>query len=250
MLALFGNSSFFWAVQHATESNYTDVLRNVCSGSVPFPKAIPSFTDYGSLSLVQACAYVNLGPGYGPPETSLTNLMASFVGMFANANVARAVLGTAMFAANEALLTTTGAQGWLSFSRSIYSSAGYEIEKPVKSIAAIVVVSVLLLVQVAGVVALAAYNASFPTWTTTLDALAMAKIGRELQDNGGLVPLGVRDEHGLRFVANGPEGVIGVVEGDADSTADDKTPPAHALGLGAPGVITRATASGKLESKV
>ena len=244
-MALFGNTSFFSAIQGATESNYTEVLRSICSGRVPIPQSIDSIVgSWSSVSTASSCTFI--GSGFDrDPDFYLAGLVSRFIRVFADPKATKAVLETAMFAANEALLATTARQGWEMYSRSIYSSAGYEIHKPVESVVALVVVSVLLFVQVAGVVALGVYNASFPTWTTTLNALAMAKIGGDLK-NAGLKPLGVRDKDWLdRLAAMEPEGVIGAVERDADSDVGGKV-PASVLGLGAPGAITRAT--GKPES--
>ena len=249
-LALFGNSSFFWNIQHATQSNNTDVLRSICLGTVPFPKSISSMAGYSSMS--EACYSISWDPKfYGTPDRALMNLMIAFTVPFANARTAQHVLEAATFAANEALLTTTGNAGWGMYARQLFSSPGYQIERPVKSIAAIAVVSALLLVQVAAVVALAAYNASFPTRTATLDALAMAKIGREIDDAAGLAPLGVRDRQDLGgLVVHGSEGgLIGVLERDGGSEMGDTALPVPVLGLGAPGVITRKTTSSKPESK-
>ena len=244
-MALFGNTSFFSAIESATESNYTDVLRSICSGRVPIPKSIDSIVDsWSSVLTAGSCAFIDSAVDRDP-AFHLAGLVGRFIQVFADAKATKAVVETAMFAANEALLATTARQGWESYSREIYSSAGYEIHKPVESVVALVVVTVLLFIQVAGVAALGLYNASFPTWTTTLDALAMAKIGGHLK-GAGLKPLGVKDKDFLdRLAAMEPEGVIGAVESDADSEVGGKA-PVSVLGLGAPGAITRAT--GKPES--
>ncbi len=242
-MALFGNTSFFSAIQSATDSNYTDVLRNLCLNRITLPDSIPSLAQ-GDGRIIGACGIL-FSPGMTSEDSAeyLVLFMDLLTRFLTSPGAAKAVLETAMFAANEALLTSSAQLFNGLYARQIFSSPGHEIDKPVKSIAAIVVVSVLLFVQAAGVVALAAYNASFPTWTTTLDALAMAKIGRELKDADGLAPLGVLDKHGVRrLAALGHEGVIGVVERDADSeVGDDKAPPVTVLGLGAPGAVTRLT---------
>ncbi|KAJ4296109.1 hypothetical protein N0V88_004811 [Collariella sp. IMI 366227] len=222
-MALFGNTSFFSAIQAATESNYTEVLKSICSGMIPFPHSISFFNSSYSLNsssfIGPNCAFVERGRGDVNPDSYLSNLALSFVSTFHSNRTAEAVLETAMFAANQALLTTTASHGWRFYARSIYSSPGYEIHTPIKSTAALAVVSALLLAQVVGVVALAMYSVTSPTWTHTLDALAMAKIGRDLGGGGaGLGALGVRDENGLGALAavEEPEGVVGVRETDVD----------------------------------
>ena len=216
------------------------MLKSICSGKVPIPKSIDSIVgSWSTVSTAGSCVYSESGDDRNP-DFYLARLVSGFIQVFADPEATKAVLETAMFAANEALLATTARQGG-----NMYSSAGYEIHKPVESVVALVVVSVLLFVQVLGVVALGVYNVSFPTWTTTLDAMAMAKIGAGLH-GAGLKPLGARDKDCLnRLAAMEIEGVIGEVESDANSEASGNA-VVPVLGLGAPGAITRVT--GKPES--
>lgn len=187
-MAFFGNGSFFSTATHGAATNSTEVLRSICrGGAVPLAMFLGGVNYYGSY-----CYEVDQVDDAERTETNLLYMVGGFVSTFWNTNTTRTMLEVSMFAANEILLTTTANMGGYSYSRSIYSSNGYEIVRPVRNIPAIAVVSALLLLQVLAIVWLVYYNSSFPTWTATLDGLAMAKIGRELKDFG-LSPLGVND---------------------------------------------------------
>lgn len=245
-LALFGNSSIIFTAMNATTTNATDVLKGICrSGAVPFGIFFDIVDPFPS-----ACSMINRLDDADEERivgVSLRSLVATFVqDYFWNTNTTRTVLEVSMFAANEILLKTTADAGLVLLSRSIYSSNGYQVFKPVKSIAAIAVVSALLFLQVAAIVGLVIYNSSLPTWTSTLDGLAMAKIGKELKDSEVLSPLGVRDTS-MKKLAE-VDGVVGLVEnielvtetGSQTTLTAPATTDLGILGLGAPGVITRA----------
>lgn len=63
----------------------------------------------------------------------------------------------------------------------ISSSYGFSILKPEISFASIIVISVLLLVQVTGLVFSGIYIARVPTWTRNFNAMAIARIGAGLE---------------------------------------------------------------------
>jgi hypothetical protein len=146
--------------------------------------------------------------------------------------------------------------------------------KPRYSLAGIIVVSFLIAVQIAGLLILAIYNSSFPTWTSTLDALAMAKVGSELKELG-LSPIGQK-AHGDAEKLARASGLVGVVDDDKEMvTLPERSPSrdegdiqtavenrhgdieAHSenhlrLGLGATGLISRdlvAKATGGIMNK-
>lgn len=65
--------------------------------------------------------------------------------------------------------------------RRIYSSPGFSILKPNMSSASIGAISVLLAIQVAGLIFCSICIARTPTWTRTLNAMAIARIGSGLE---------------------------------------------------------------------
>jgi hypothetical protein len=136
--------------------------------------------------------------GYDP-EILLLKLARDYLFTFSSADGASAVFKTAMFVANEILLTAaTRRVDWVdSSTRSVHSGSGFEIVKPKRSIPAIIAVSVLVLVQVVSVVRLAAYGAARPKAKETslpLEDRAADKGGRESSEHGGSVTLGAEDD--------------------------------------------------------
>jgi hypothetical protein len=238
-MALFGNASFFFTAKNATESNYREAARSICQGNVPFARY---FTSSSFSSFMSPCDRVNSDTNRNDYESTISELIHAFFAKLADTATAKEMLEISMFFANEIILTMTANEGLTQYSRTIYTDDGYQIQKPVQSIPAIVVISILLFLQVLGVTWLAVYNSSAPTWTATLDGLALTKIGRELR-GAELSPLGIQDKKDIAELTE-TAGVVGVVKTDGESspTGDDSTPR---LGLGGPGVITRNMVGGK-----
>jgi hypothetical protein len=65
--------------------------------------------------------------------------------------------------------------------RQIYSSPGFYIPKPDISVSSIVIISVLIAIQIVGLLFCAAYIARVPTWTRSFNAMAIARIGAGLE---------------------------------------------------------------------
>ena len=185
------------------------------------------------------------------------------------------LLHIGLFAANRALLTfyapnvdgdpVKRAAIWRG--RTIRSSPGQSVQKPVVSTVALIVLSILLGLQMLGLAYLAYYICHVPTWTGALDALAMARIGQSVAHQGVLPPIGPvtrKDIDALRDV----DGLVGIVatEDEPEGSHTRLTPnnasgtdvsemelqplgnkgaymkveeqtPLIQLGLGAPGVI-------------
>ena len=64
--------------------------------------------------------------------------------------------------------------------RSIFSSPGFSILKPDISLASIVGISILLVIQIAGLIFCGVYIMRTPTWTRIFNAMAIARIGAGL----------------------------------------------------------------------
>lgn len=65
--------------------------------------------------------------------------------------------------------------------RPIYSSAGFHVPKPDVSFSSIIILSVLITIQVAGLLFCGTYIARVPTWTRSFNAMAIARIGAGLE---------------------------------------------------------------------
>lgn len=104
------------------------------------------------------------------------------------------------------------------------------------------------------------YTQKLPTWSSTLDATAMARIGASMKASE-LLPLQPRDEQVTKQMAEA-DGLVGLLEHEPDKleavrSDDAQEPPEYALDapdvesastamtlkLGAPGLITRKLAT-------
>lgn len=65
--------------------------------------------------------------------------------------------------------------------RPIYSSAGFHMSKPDVSFSSIVILSVLIIIQVVGLLFCGIYIVRVPTWTRSFNAMAIARIGAGLE---------------------------------------------------------------------
>ncbi|KAI9872484.1 MAG: hypothetical protein M1830_001568 [Pleopsidium flavum] len=116
--------------------------------------------------------------------------------------------------------------------RNIYSSNGYTTQKPTTSLAWIIIISILVSMQLAGLLYFGVYNCRSPSWTASLDALALARIGTSLK-SGDLSPMrsiGDRDLEALNSI----DGFIGLEDDDATG---DSAEYGYRLGVGAPGFV-------------
>ncbi|KAL3493152.1 hypothetical protein BJX62DRAFT_235467 [Aspergillus germanicus] len=167
----------------------------------------------------------------------LSRFLAGFMTLFSSPSATKELLEITAFFANEALLTNTAERNLLS--RDIYTAPGYLLIKPTVSVAGLVVISALIVLQVVGLLALAAFIYSTPCWTIALDASALARIGAQVHarsagrglddfDLGGSGVVGVGEREIERGTLTGGE-VQGLVRGTV-----------KVLGIGEPGAISRA----------
>lgn len=70
---------------------------------------------------------------------------------------------------------------------SVGSSPGMVIQKLDISLAGILVISVLILIQLIGLLALAVYPSSRPTWTESLDSFAVLRLGAAMANELPLI---------------------------------------------------------------
>ena len=119
-------------------------------------------------------------------------------------------LSIAMYFAIEAWLTQTATAAPTQYVRSIYTSPGLPISRPVKTLAATIVISALLFAQLLGLLLLVLYIYSVPTWTTALDSQAIAKLTKTAGDAIGDV--GDDDENSSRNLKS-VDGLVGLVAG-------------------------------------
>ncbi|KXX74694.1 hypothetical protein MMYC01_207956 [Madurella mycetomatis] len=258
--ALFGAESFFDLAQSITGPNDT-LSQTLCRLSpIPFQRVLAGLRRCEPLSTETSSSSLGrFASSYGWANDRVEALVWSIMQTDGHVD---SLLNTAMYLANKATLDAAVGPGRYGFGirdpNQIWRADGIEVRTPVVSYAALVVISVLLGLQVAGVLALVWYIYSAPTWTGTLDAMAVAAIARQLaeKDEGFLRADGLWDptEEQLRKMES-EDALLGAVEGPwrekpTDKTlssgvseegvpADDAPAPGYVLAVGAPGLISR-----------
>lgn len=191
------------------------------------------------------------------------------------------LLATSMFIANREILTYESKDVGLDYGyigkggRTIYSSPGRPVQKPVLSKAGLIVLSSLKGLLLISLAYLTWYTYQVPTWTTALDALAMARVCASIEfqtasdestlpakqhmtealGSSGLV--GIVPENQLLEEARrrtSPNNISPGTENEAQQVNEEENANAGKmdwqirLGLGAPGVINRKSARGIFEA--
>ena len=91
---------------------------------------------------------------------------------------------------------------------------GSPVLRPLKTVAGTVIVSVLLGLQVTGLIILAWYIYTVPTWTAAFDSIAVAQLIKSVDDDH-IPPIGYADDEKLKDV----DGLVGIAEKDVTSSA-------------------------------
>ncbi|KAF4976454.1 hypothetical protein FZEAL_6892 [Fusarium zealandicum] len=252
-MAMFGNESFFDVAKAAdNESSYQTAYQICQQHRLPFLNFFNARGDY-TRKFWSFCNRPDL-VGNEMPET--LDLLRAYFEILSDASTTRDILQVGTYIANEALLTTAADRsdpiwrGGKGDARLIWSSPGHTIVKPKQNMAGMILISVLIGLQALTLCLLVAYIYSVPTWTSDLDADALAQIGAELRDWGQPRPE-------LKHIS----GLVGVVETRGHETAsvralsmqDGEQPAASTavrLGLGGEGVISSSKKMKHRESAV
>lgn len=177
VMALFGNDSWIQTAVNLT-STQTNSSNEDTSAPIwwkPFCETQPLYHSNKT----------QCGPGKRPSETVAQWFAAFFTGEYAVENLEDILFMGIVLTNKAVLLTHRDRQAPRSLSRAvgrrILSSPGFSILKPNISLASIVVISVLLAIQIAGLIFCAIYIARTPTWTRVFNAMAIARIGSGLE---------------------------------------------------------------------
>lgn len=246
-LALFGNNSFFDTVRTAPEDNFGLIFEGVCNGLM-----IPFSRYSNNISLAKIGGHLCAAMPARNHDNILPLVVWNFISLFSDPNRAIQLLEVTMYFANEAHLTlaagaaakifdearrdtaTTfppsveciGGQG-SQVGRTIYSSPGTTIIKPRQSLAGVITISVLVALQVAGLLILAYYTCSSPTWTPSLNAYALARIGALLAPQMRAEGIDGLREHPrpgeVEKALAGMSGAVGTVGGDCEAGDDSES---------------------------
>ncbi|KAK1984801.1 hypothetical protein LZ30DRAFT_585431 [Colletotrichum cereale] len=216
--ALFGNGSYPQAVfdflrqtfpdqqlpdsKAAPDGTVRDATRKACALEAPFSAwQLPYNSEndeYDSwfASVYQACSLKEL------PKT----LFRIAQGLQYE-KVAKSTLGVGMYLSNAAVLQDAASND---AARTIYNLTGTGFVAPRYSPGAAVAISLLISAQAIALILLVCYIYSLPTWTDTLDAFAMMRLGAHLRDSVELPVLG-RVKQGEVAVLGETDGLLGVV---------------------------------------
>lgn len=265
-LALFGDHSFFDTARTAPDDNFGLVSDTVCNGMM-----IPFSRYSNNISLAKFGGHLCTDIPATNQNNTLHALVWNFISLFSDPSRAIQLLEVTMYFANEAHLTLAagaaakmldearhavpfapsgciGGQG-SQVGRTIYSSPGTTIIKPRQSLAGVITISVLVALQVAGLLILAYYTCSSPTWTPSLNAYALARIGALLAPQMRAEGINGLREHPrpgeVEKALAGMSGAVGTVSGDCETGDDSESHMLLAESTATVDVIVSSVASGR-----
>lgn len=201
-VALFGNESHFAAAQRASALNDTATSRSLCdTARLPFA----SIARLANTVQGHSCS---ASVAADPAWAAATQLLWWFQSFNSTDAFPPTALGFATFYANDALLALASLGNDVFNRRVVYASDGRTTQKPRVPLPALVALSVLLLVEVAGLLAVAYYAWKTPTWTDTLKSATVARLANAMERDT-LPPAGWHGED-HQAVFERLEGRIGV----------------------------------------
>ncbi|KAF8134083.1 hypothetical protein K438DRAFT_1787382 [Mycena galopus ATCC 62051] len=202
--ALFGNNSFLNIADPHNNLTATQLLALMCQhGSIPFalPLAIQCSPDFGDFCFGSNIAFDSQTTE--DADNALAGLLIEtyFFNRFNYTHHAEYIRDMSMFFANCAVLNKApGAR-----------ETGQDLTGTI-------IVSVLIAMQLAGLGLFIWYIYSVPTWTTSLDALAVAQIARGVPE-GEIPPLGPVSEKKLQKMQE-VDALVGVKNGAQANTGN------------------------------
>ena len=251
MLAIFGNGSFFDTV--ASHSSYSDSSGLLCDQlRQPFANLGISYDSLWQNALFNAsnkrvrssspvCESI---PNQVSNDSLLLYALLNWLPNFSNADISNAAFLLATYSASTAMFNPSnwpvGDDEFM-----IFSSPGLSIQKPVVSLPAIIVISILIALQLIGLTWLAFISSRRSTWTPSLNAFALLRMGAALHkdlplisatqatelavldDIPGWIGSDSRGEGAGKLVIGGPEEIVPrrkyrMVENEGEWTMDDK----------------------------
>ncbi|KAK2802463.1 hypothetical protein FQN51_004526 [Onygenales sp. PD_10] len=179
-ISLFGPSTFFSTRANATSAPTPDASTDGCIDPVPFyyisrTSSSPHMPDY----IPQSVCASNSPSDY---QKDLNNWLSNlFLADKFPEHTTEDVFTQAVFHANKATLSRAAAVE--RYRRMLLTDSGVETRLLRMSTAAIVVISIVIFLHLAGLMVLAYSASKNPTWTETLDAFAILKLGLQLKAN-------------------------------------------------------------------
>ncbi|KAK3311911.1 hypothetical protein B0H66DRAFT_525934 [Apodospora peruviana] len=200
--ALFGNGSFYYLAQQV-DYNLTydkDPYRLMLAASCPYPfqhfaesTSPKSCIEYADLSDTGTVDWTNAMVFELMRELFIDHSEERSGDYEYHARTSRSYpLDVAFYLSNRAVMDGAVDGLWSQQSVNIFHHEGIEVRQYDLSNAALIVNSVWLGLQVLGILGFVYYAYRVPTWTSTLDALAIARITHQLKDDNLLRGLGLR----------------------------------------------------------
>lgn len=194
--SLFGNGSFFGqlASSTGTDVNATQEALELCrANSVPFSNLQDPMRFSVESLIDSSCKVLRRNRADGSETATMLATFLSAFSMnqtdFANTTVA---LNTALYLANEITLRQA-VDGQSQYNRRpIFVSDGTAMSKPSMDRSTMIGISVLTGLQAFALILLLAYIYHKPTWTATLDALAVCRLGQSAPPAAALFPSSAR----------------------------------------------------------
>ncbi|KAL5042433.1 hypothetical protein BDW71DRAFT_200563 [Aspergillus fruticulosus] len=226
-IAIFGNQSFFHVAANSSNKTYPPAAAQICQqDKIPFSNL--GFTIFNEFQ--KLCSFINTVPRLSiisDSDSGVSALLGTWVYGFNDTSAAEEALSAAMYLSNRAMLTQTVAASFPFSAREIMFGPGMMMPLPAKTVAGTVVISLLIFLQLLGLAYVTYFIYKLPTWSHSLDAVAVARIGACLKQSD-LQPLGhgaVVDEGRLNRV----DGWVGLEVVGSETR----------LGVGAPDLVRR-----------
>jgi hypothetical protein len=226
-LAMFGKDSFFYVASNSSTDSYPTITQQICQAdNIPLTRLSifgPSMYDY----MFSACFDIDSPYSTAGNPLSLDPLLYEWISTFNpdretyvdNHVYSKQALEVAMFFANQHwLLETAAATRLLYTARSIFTSPGSPVARPVVPLYAKITVSLLIALQLLGLALLAKFIYSIPTWTEKLDSTAMAQLTHDV-DSGIFSVIRKPDQQALKQLGR-CNGIVGLVEKNEDADVE------------------------------
>ena len=178
--AIFGDGTFFNTLSAAkdTNNNYNELCLELGQPFTRLTASAPNNGLWGFNSSFIGCQSSLYRPG------KLAEIMYDWLINFRDLDSITTALSLIISLSDMAMMN----QDLTEFiGNDIYNPPGYSIMKPSMSKAAMILLSILILIQLLGLCFLAYYAHSGPTWTDSLDSFALMRLGAAMADDLPLI---------------------------------------------------------------
>ena len=207
ILAIFGKNTFFDNIANANDTHNANLeicqalrmpLTGLCTGNgsmcTPYKSWEPSHGPVLDCITPGGDDPSNPNTDHQHPNGTLAYYLFLFLQKFNNLNSTTAALTLTNFYSSQAILDPSKALDSRYFepfegrvALSVYASPGLGIQKLHVPLAGLIIISVLIILQLAGLFSLAVYASAHATWTGSLDSFALLRLGAAMADELPLI---------------------------------------------------------------